>query len=773
MRTTVLRTTAWRSITAVSASMFLAATFVQGAVAPPAAQAAEPGPGVSIVLSGSPGTPVVNPRTDTVYVPIQCPTSYCTNNEPGTVVDIVNGALCNASVQTRCSVVATAPAGDSPLGAAVDQKTGTVYFAGANGTVTLLDGARCNATHTTGCHKDLATLNVGGFLVDAAVDPLTKTLYVADPKDGFVLVIDIAKCSAVTTTGCASAVKTMRKVNDPHDAQSLDIDLATDTVYTADNGTGNGNTVSVIDGATCNGTHSNGCREAPRTVQVGSGAFWDAVDQANDTVYVANNNDGTVSVINGAKCNSKVTSGCATAPTVLHTGAGPSGVAVDGALHTLFTINASDDTLSEVSAKTCNGTVTSGCPPLALNEQATPDQGPAAFANTVVLAPRTSTAYLANTGGPDIMSVVSVAACNALDTSGCRTPAPSVPEPDDLAAVDAGTNTIYASNDTLAQVDVINAATCNVNDLTGCAPVAKIPTAHTGAAIGAIDDSTHTLYVSDSGGTVSAVNTATCNATDTAGCAGPWPSINVGASPGTSVLDMATNTLYVPFGTSADEIAVVNTATCNTQVTTGCGQAPSTITVGSGTHQLAISQLTNTLYATQIGLPFGSGDTMAVVNGATCDATYSSGCGAVAATVKVGSGPYGVAVNDATNTVYVALNKDGDQPGTVLAIDGATCNGSDTAGCAASFPSIGVGRSPLLVSVNTSTDTVYVSDYATSSVSVINGAECNATATQGCTGAAPEQAVGSQPNGLAVDQSNGTVYALNSLLPGSMSIFGT
>ena len=46
--------------------------------------------------------------------------------------------------------------------------------------------------------------------------------------------------------------------------------------------------------------------------------------------------------------------------------------------------------------------------------------------------------------------------------------------------------------------------------------------------------------------------------------------------------------------------------------------------------------------------------------------------------------------------------------------------------------------------------------------------------TSGRTLASPEQAIGSQPVGLAVDPSTATVYAMHSLQPaGSMPIFGT
>ena len=202
--------------------------------------------------------------------------------------------------------MATARVGSGPLAATVDERTDTVYVMNGNdGTVSVLNGARCNARVTRGCGEPLATIKVGGFPVAAAINPATGTLYVASPK-GDIFVIDAGGCNAVTTRGCTQPV---RKIKDSQGPQALDVDMATDTVYAANAGSGNGDTVSVIDGATCNGTHGSGCSQAPRTITVGSGAWWVTVDQARDTVYVANNNDGTVSVINGARCNASVTLG--------------------------------------------------------------------------------------------------------------------------------------------------------------------------------------------------------------------------------------------------------------------------------------------------------------------------------------------------------------------------------------------------------------------------------------------------------------------------------
>src|SRR5579863_6691798 len=51
--------------------------------------------GGSVVLGGSPGNPVANPKTGTVYVPIQCATSFCpAAGKPGHLVDVINAARC-------------------------------------------------------------------------------------------------------------------------------------------------------------------------------------------------------------------------------------------------------------------------------------------------------------------------------------------------------------------------------------------------------------------------------------------------------------------------------------------------------------------------------------------------------------------------------------------------------------------------------------------------------------------------------------------------------
>jgi DNA-binding beta-propeller fold protein YncE len=468
-----------------------------------------------------------------------------------------------------------------------------------------------------------------------------------------------------------------------------------------------------------------------------------------------------VSVINGARCNARTFTGCR--PTaVVATGPWTAFVATDPVLHTAFSISQADDTLSEISTRVCNGRITSGCPAVARTEHATFNPRHGYNPNAFALIPRTSTAYLANAGGAGIVSVVSIARCNATHTSGCRGLPPSVPDHELFMAADPATGTIYAGNVSQARIDVIDGATCNAARHGGCRPVAEIPVPGPAPAVGAIDDATHTLYVGDfPASTVSVINTSTCNATHTGGCAVTPPTVTVGKLPGPPAYDKANRTLYVAVGRAGNRVAVVNAATCNAADTSGCGQTPATIPVPKGTAFLGVSNATDTVYAVADGRPFFTGHTVAVINGAACNGTDHSGCAHPAATVNVGFGPVGIGVNDRAHTVYVANNADGLAPGTVSMINVAACNGTHTAGCHRRVPAVTVGRSPLTVMVNARTDTIYVADFSSADMSVINGARCNATVTGGCRRAVRDQPVGSQPGEGAsgtIDPATATIY---------------
>jgi DNA-binding beta-propeller fold protein YncE len=111
-------------------------------------------------------------------------------------------------------------------------------------------------------------------------------------------------------------------------------------------------TVSVVDGATCNGMVTSGCAQIPPTVAVGLGPYGVAIDQATEAVVVTNAEyeptslDYTVSIIDGARCNARHRAGCGGPPKTVEVGGAPAGVAVDDHTDTAYVVNLGDWTLS-------------------------------------------------------------------------------------------------------------------------------------------------------------------------------------------------------------------------------------------------------------------------------------------------------------------------------------------------------------------------------------------------------------------------------------------
>ena len=143
-------------------------------------------------------------------------------------------------------------------------------------------------------------------------------------------------------------------------SSSAAVDEETNTIYVANANNANGpdafgNTVSVIDGRRCQGTDVSGCKGPWPTLTVGNEPANIAVDEATDTAYVTNIDDNTVSVVNGATCNALVTSGCNQTPATVPVGAGPIGIFADEANHTVYIANFGDSTVSLLNSATCNG----------------------------------------------------------------------------------------------------------------------------------------------------------------------------------------------------------------------------------------------------------------------------------------------------------------------------------------------------------------------------------------------------------------------------------
>jgi len=543
-----------------------------------------------------------------------------------------------------------------------------------------------------------------------------------------VSMLDSATCNATDLAGCpAQPPPTVDVGADPDD---VDVNQATHTVYVTTIGAQNG--WAVFDASTCNATAQSGCSAIGRITGDPAGPNAGQVDPANDTLYTANY-DNTISAFDLRHCDASDLAGCATQTpgTVTPFPDPPFGdhtlsVAVDVPLHSVYVVYQKDDTLIVVDTNLCNGSHPAPCAalrPPAIHTGADPE--------SVVLDSQTQTLYTANEVGNDI-SVIDASRCNAQTTAGCRQPAPAVVLATGAGAADPDVHTAYFTSGT-STVSMIDTASCNAGHLSGCAATWPTVTVSTGPDAVAVNRQTHTIYVANAGdgnsGTVSVINASTCNATSTAGGATPATLHVPGGHPDGITVDTATSTIYVATITSKGPnlISVFNAATCNATRTTGCGQTPAMLKAGDSAGgnsalNLAVDQATNTVYATNVifnTVPFG-GDSVYVINGATCDAGTTTGCGQTPATITAGFNPWGIAVDQATDTIYTANIADGEHPGTVSVINGATCNGTDSTGCGQAHPKVAVGNYPGAVTVDPASGTAYISNND-NTLSVIHG----------------------------------------------------
>jgi DNA-binding beta-propeller fold protein YncE len=739
-------------------------------------------PGFGSALVGSapvgngPSELALDPATDTIYV-----ANGNNDNGPnagGNSISVIDARHCNAQDVSRCSGPwPTITVGNQPSTIAIDRRTDTVYVTDSgDNTVSVFNGATCNALDTSGCGQTPATVPVGLGPLGIYADPANHTVYVANFNNGqggstTVSMLDSATCNATDLADCPAQPPPTVDVGAGPDY--FDVNQATHTVYVTTIGAHNG--WAVFDANTCNATIQSGCGAIGILTGDPAGPNAGQVDTANDTLYTANY-DNTVSAFDLRHCDASDLAGCATdtpgtvTPFPLTSFEHDLSVAVDAQLHTVYVAYQKDDSLIAIDTNVCNGSHPAACAslrPPAIHTGADPE--------SVILDIRTQTLYTANEVDNDV-SVIDASVCNALTTRGCRHPAPvvAISGPGALAA-DAAVHTTYVTSATNT-VSMIDTSDCHASHLAGCDTNPPTVTVDDNPDAVAVDGPAHTVYVASAGtgnsGTVSVIDAAACNADSQSGC-GTLATLQVsGGNPDDIAVNTATGTIYVATLTSSGPnlISVFDAATCDASNTTGCGQVPAVLSIGdSGGAQfgsalsLSIDQATDTLYATNVVVdtgPYG-GDSVYVINGATCDAANDTGCGQTPATIKAGFNPWGIAVDQATDTIYTANLADGEHTGTASVINGATCNGANHAGCSQTPATVAVGFGAVGVAINPVTDIIYVTSIEDTSVSVINGATCNGSNVAGCGQATTKIAVGNYPSAIAVDATVATAYVSN------------
>jgi DNA-binding beta-propeller fold protein YncE len=317
-------------------------------------------------------------------------------------------------------------------------------------------------------------------------------------------------------------------------------------------------------------------------------------------------------------------------------------------------------------------------------------------------------------------------------------------------ALDPATHTLWVGNGTTNTVSLIDAKRCNASTYAACHRHASALTSGLDPVGIAIDGKTHTVYVANASGTVAVLDSRSCTAAKPAGCKLHPATVRVGLEPQFLAFDASTDTLYVA-NTRSNTVSVIDTRACNAAVHGRC-RVHATVAVGPAPFAVAVNDRTHSVYVSELGAP-----AVAVIDGRTCNGSAVTGCGKRPPTVAVGEIPGGIAVDPRTDTVYVSGQASND----VSVIDGRTCSATDATGCARRPPHIRAGMGARGVALDEATRTLYVANSGDNTVSVIDAATCNARVHSGC-GATPRALpVGISPRRVAVDELTNTVYVTN------------
>lgn len=424
------------------------------------------------------------------------------------------------------------------------------------------------------------------------------------------------------------------------------------------------NTITVIDGAT----------SATTTVSAGQGVSAIAVNTRTNTIYAANEFDNTVTVVDGA--TNTVTS-------TLPTTSAPLDIVVNAVTNTVYvSINSGLVYVIDGATNTVTTTVTVGLAP-----------------QSMAVNPVTNKIYVANFFGNSV-SVID-GATNAVTTFGTASGPVSI-------AVNLATNRIYVANQGANNMTVIDGLS---NSIVATVPAGNQPNFVT------VNPVTNKVYVVDQGSLgqdpgeitiIDGVTNQTVTVTFPPG----------GHLPQAAAVNPVTNKIYVPYAT----VTFLNTPVSAVLVIDGDSNATSVLPAFGFSVAVAVNPVTNKIYSTDY---YNSGVT--VIDGATN----------VTATVATGQGPSALAVNPVTGNVYVANSTDN----TATVITGST---NSTA-------SVPTDSGPTAVAVNPVTNKTYIANGGANSVTVIDG-NTNAHTTV---------TVGNGPAAIDVNPVTNKIYVAN------------
>ena len=228
---------------------------------------------------------------------------------------------------------------------------------------------------------------------------------------------------------------------------------------------------------------------------------------------------------------------------------------------------------------------------------------------------------------------------------------------------------------------------------------------------------------------------------------------STGAASIALAVNPVTHAIYVA-DIDADELRVLDGSRCNVTVRSGCGQTPVVGSVGRAPFRLAVDPTTNSIYVSELG-DDALGHTVSLVDGRHCCSTKAS--------IGVGRFPQGMVLDAPLHTLYVANQAFDDEPGSLSVVDTRHCNGRDASGCGVVWPRAATGRGSNSIALDPATHTLYTGDWGNATVSVVDGARCNALNASGCGRPPRTRAIGFLPHEIVLDRAHGTLYVATAL----------
>jgi YVTN family beta-propeller protein len=333
------------------------------------------------------------------------------------------------------------------------------------------------------------------------------------------------------------------------------------------------------------------------TIAAGSGAGYIAINPVTNRIYIANEFDNTVTVINGST----------NATTTVPVGTLPIAAAVNSVTNKIYVVNQTDETVTVIDG-TSNTTTTVPSGP----------QPEDIAVNTV-----TNKIYVA-----DFMGTLTV-------IDGATNQTTNVPAGVGTTlsvAVDPVTNTIWVNDAGAAEVTAIDGTTFAATNV----PLSLSMPAMRSAVHVVVNPVTDLVYVLSA-----AVGTTAGNVVTVIDPTMKVPNVEVTDDSGNTPGSFAWGNMVV--NSAANVICLNNPLSNDVTLINGTTNAVTNVPVGMTPYDIAVDPSTNTIYASNI-----QANSVTVIDGVSDMTT----------TVPVGNNPTVLAVNPTTHTVYVINQSD-------------------------------------------------------------------------------------------------------------------